>query len=66
MDKDLKKKILAFNRARKEEGRKASDLDILLEALFTLPQGQLKKLLNPEVLTLLESYGYEGGDSHGT
>ena len=61
MNKELKEKILAFNRARKEDGRKATDLDILVSALAKLPPGQLKKVLTPEVLAVLAKYGYEGG-----
>lgn len=62
MDKDLKDKILAFNRARKVEGEKASDMDVLVAELLKLPPGQLKKVLSEEVLAVLAKYGYgEGG-----
>ncbi len=66
MKPELKKKILAFNQARKAEGEKATDMDILVAALLELPPGQLKKLLSEEVLTVLAKYGYEeGGDTDG-
>lgn len=42
-------------RSRKE---KSTDLDVLVFALFSLPHGQLKKLLTEEVLELLKKYGY--------
>lgn len=37
---------------------KASDLDIIVEQIMTLPYGQLKKVLTDEVLAVLEKYGY--------
>ena len=62
MNKDLKEKILAFNRARKVEGEKASDMDIIVSELLKLPPGQLKKVLTEPVLNVLVKYGYgEGG-----
>lgn len=61
MRKELKEKILAYNRRAKERTEKAGDMEILLGELLTLPPGQLKKLLTPEVLSVLEKYGYEGG-----
>lgn len=62
MNKELKAKILAYNRILKERKDKASDMDILIAELLKLPQGQLKKLLTEEVMTVLRKYGYEGGD----
>lgn len=62
MDKELKEKILAFNRARKVDGEKASDMDIIAAELLKLPPGQLKKVLTDPVIKVLEKYGYgEGG-----
>lgn len=61
MDKELKDKILAFNRVRKVEGEKASDMDIIVSELLKLPPGQLKKVLTDPVLKVLEKYGYGGG-----
>ena len=66
MHKELKEKILAFNRARKEEGQKATDMDILVRELLKLPKGQLKKLLTEPVLDVLAKYGYEGGERDET
>ena len=57
----MKDKILAFNRVRKVEGEKASDMDIIVSELLKLPPGQLKKVLTDPVLKVLEKYGYGGG-----
>ena len=54
----LKAKILAFNKAVKEKGDKATDLDILVSEIVKLPYGQMKKVLTEEVLTVLAKYGY--------
>lgn len=39
---------------------KATDMDVLIEAISKLPPGQLKKVLSEEVLAVLEKYGYGG------
>ena len=62
MTRELKEKILVFNRKAKERKEKASDLDILIGALMQLPPGQIKKLLTQDVLTVMEKYGFEGGE----
>lgn len=61
MDKELRKKILQFNKARKVESEKASDMDILVRELLKLPPGQLKKVLTDDVVAVLNKYGYDGG-----
>ncbi len=58
MKPELKAKILAFNKSVKEKGEKATDLDILVAGIKKLPYGQMKKVLTPEVLAVLEKYGY--------
>ena len=58
MKPELKAKIIAYNKAVKEKSEKASDLDILVAQIMKLPYGQLKKVLTPEVLIVLEKYGY--------
>ena len=58
MDKELRKKILAFNRAAKAKSDKATDLDILVAEIMKLPYGQLKKVLTTQVMIILEKYGY--------
>ena len=58
MKKELREKILAFNKSVREKGEKATDLDILVAEVKKLPYGQLKKVLTPEVLAVLEKYDY--------
>ena len=58
MKPELKAKILAFNKSVREKADKATDLDILVAEIMKLPYGQLKKVLTPEVLAVLEKYGY--------
>lgn len=58
MKPELKAKILAYNKAVKEKGEKANDLDIIVSEIMKLPPGQLKKILTDEVLAVLEKYGY--------
>jgi len=58
MKPELRAKILAFNKKRAEEGEKATDMDIIVGKLLALPPGQIKKVLDDEVLAVLEKYGY--------
>lgn len=58
MKKELRDKIIAFNKSVKEKGEKASDLDIIVSEIMKLPYGQLKKVLTDEVLVVLKKYGY--------
>lgn len=57
MKAELREKILAYNRAMAERKEKAEDMDVIVAALLALPPGQLKKLLTPEVLAVLDKYG---------
>lgn len=57
MKPELKAKILAYNKAVKEKGEKANDLDIIVSEIMKLPPGQLKKVLTDEVIAVLEKYG---------
>lgn len=57
INKELRAKVLAYNKSVKEKGEKAGDLDILVSEIMKLPYGQLKKVLSPEVMTVLEKYG---------
>ena len=59
MKPELKAKILAYNKAVKEKGEKATDLDILVAEIMKLPYGQLKKVLTDEVMAVLRKYGYD-------
>lgn len=58
MKKELREKILAYNKSVKEKGEKATDLDVLVSEIMKLPYGQLKKVLTDEVLEVLKKYGY--------
>ena len=58
MKPELRAKILAYNKAVKEKGDKADDLDIIVKELLKLPPGQIKKVLTDDVLIVLKKYGY--------
>lgn len=58
MKPELKAKIIAYNKAVKAKGEKATDLDTLVAAIMKLPYGQLKKVLTDDVLAVLAKYGY--------
>ena len=58
MRRELREQILAYNRAVKAKADKATDLDILVSEIMKLPYGQMKKVLTPEVMAVLEKYGY--------
>ena len=60
MKKELRDKILAYNKARAADMEKAQDLMTLLEHL---PPGQVKNLLKDEVCgEILRKYGITGGN----
>lgn len=59
INKELKEKIIAYNKRIQEKSEKTSDMEILISALSKLPYGQLKKVLSDEVLTVLKKYGFE-------
>ena len=57
MKKELREKILAYNKSVKEKGEKATDMDIIVSAFAKLPPGQLKKVLTEDVIAVLNKYG---------
>ena len=57
MRKELRDKIIAYNRSAAEHREKAADLTALICGLKKLPPGQLKKVLSEEMTTVLEKYG---------
>lgn len=59
MKKELRDRIIAYNKTVKERAEKAGDMDIIVAALIKLPPGQFKKLLTDDVLAVLAKYGYE-------
>ena len=56
-NKELRAKILAFNKAIADQKDKASEMDVLMAALAKLPPGQLKKVLTEDVIAVLNKYG---------
>lgn len=58
MKKEMRDRIHAFNKKRKADTEKETDLDILVTEILKLPPGQLKKVLTDEVLEVLKKYGY--------
>lgn len=57
MRKELREKIIAYNKTVKEKGEKASDLDVIVAELMKLPPGQLKKVLTEKVIAVLNKHG---------
>ena len=62
MKKELREKIVAFNKKRAAEAEKASDMNVIVDAILKLPPGQAKKFLAEDVLAVLEKYGYGESD----
>ena len=56
--KELREKVIAFNKTAAQRKEKADDLDTLVAAIMKLPYGQLKKVLTDDVLAVLAKYGY--------
>ena len=59
MKPELREKIIAYNKAVKEKGEKADDLDIIVSEIMKLPPGQLKKVLTDKVIAVLKKYGID-------
>lgn len=59
---NVKEKINIIRQAYSEKKGKATDLDIIVSQVMTLPYGQLKKVLTDEVMAVLEKYGYKEAD----
>ena len=57
MKKELREKIIAYNKKVAAEREKATDMEIMISAIAKLPYGQLKKLLTDDVIAILEKYG---------
>lgn len=58
---NMKEKINVVRQSFAEKKEKATDLDIIVAQIMTLPYGQLKKVLTDEVMAVLEKYGYTEG-----
>lgn len=59
MRKELRSRILAYNKAVAAQKDKATDMDILISAFAKLPPGQMKKVMTADVLLVLQKYGIE-------
>lgn len=57
MKKELRARIIAFNKAAAERKDKADDMDIIVSVFAKLPPGQLKKVLTEDVIAVLKKYG---------
>lgn len=57
MKPELRERIIAYNKSVAERAEKAYDLHTIVAAFKKLPPGQLKKVLNKEVIAVLEKYG---------
>ena len=58
-NKELRARIIAFNKAAAERKDKANDLDVLVAAFAKLPPGQLKKVLTDDVIAVFAKHGVE-------
>ena len=56
MRKELRAKIIAYNKQAKERADKATDLDIIVAEILKLPYGQLKKALTKDIIAILAKY----------
>lgn len=57
-NQELRKRIIAYNKAAAERKKKSDDLDTLVSTIMKLPYGQIKKVLTRDVLAVLAKYGY--------
>ena len=58
----LEKKIFEYNKKKKENEKKAADLNVIVKSLMALPPGQLKKMLTDEAIEVMKGYGYVEGE----
>lgn len=59
MRQELREKIYAYNRRLAQEASMAQDMQVVVAELLKLPPGQLKKVLTPEVIEILDKYAGE-------
>ena len=57
MRKELREKIIAYNKQARKRADKATDLDIIVAEILKLPYGQLKKVLTQDIIDILNKYG---------
>ena len=58
---DIKEKAAFIRAAFGKKKEQATDLEIIVREVMKLPYGQLKKVLTPAVLQVLEKYGMREG-----
>ena len=54
-----KKRAFEFNRRRADADEKAADMQRVAEKLAQLPPGQLKHIMDDEMIDILRKYGVE-------
>lgn len=59
MKKELRNRIISYNKSVAEKGEKANDLEIIVSAIKKLPRGQLKKFLSEDVMAVFKKYGVD-------
>lgn len=57
--KPRKEALFAYNRQRAADSAAAADMQRMAEKMAQLPPGQLKKLLDEEIIEILSRYGVE-------
>ena len=57
MNDELRKKIIAYNKAKKHDEEKAKDLEDLLSKLYAIYE-LLKPIIPDEVKAVFKKYGY--------
>ena len=57
MKKELREKIISYNKSVAEKTEKANDLEVIISAISKLPPGQLKKVLTNDVIAVFKKYG---------
>lgn len=65
MKKELRERIISYNKSVAEKTEKANDLEIIVSAIKKLPRGQLKKFLNEDVITVFKKYGVDFAEQGG-
>ena len=56
-NKELRARIIAYNKCVAEKSEKATGLDALVSAFAKLPPGQLKKVMTDDVIAVFAKYG---------
>lgn len=57
MKPELRNRIIKYNKAMLDNANMANDMKIIAEEMAMLPPGQLKKILNSKVISILGKYG---------